>query len=195
MVLKLKIKYRNSIFLLLVSSATVIVSAGQTWAKVWYEDPGFPVVSLTLSGRQLDPLLSGLGAAAVAGVLGIVASRGVLRRIFGAILILLGVGIIYSSLSIKAGIHNQIEPLIADVVGRDVANFEYTFNSLFWVAAAGGLGVVISGLLFLLIDFDGSKMSSRYERNHDPEQELSPWISLDLGIDPTLNEPNTRSLD
>jgi uncharacterized membrane protein (TIGR02234 family) len=191
----MRIKYRNSLLLLFVSSIIVIVVAGQTWAKVWYEDPGFPVVSLTLSGRQLDPLLSGLGAAAIAGILGIVASRGILRRIFGAVLILLGIGIIYSALSIKAGIHSDIEPLIADVVGRDVTNFQYTFNSLFWVATLAGQGVVVSGLLFLLINYDGSKMSNRYERNQDPEQELSPWVALDLGIDPTLSDPDTRSLD
>ena len=191
----MRIKYRNSLLLLFVSSIIVIVVAGQTWAKVWYEDPGFPVVSLTLSGRQLDPLLSGLGAAAIAGILGIVASRGILRRIFGAVLILLGIGIIYSALSIKAGIHSDIEPLIADVVGRDVTNFQYTFNSLFWVATLAGQGVVVSGLLFLLINYDGSKMSNRYERNQDPEQELSPWVALDLGIDPTLSHPDTRSLD
>jgi uncharacterized membrane protein (TIGR02234 family) len=191
----MKIKYRSALMLLLLSSVVVVIIAGQTWAKVSYADPGFPVVSLTLSGRQLDPLLSGLGAASVAGVLGIVASRRILRRIFGAILILLGIGIIYSALSIKSGIHIQIEPLLADAVGRDVTNFEYTLNSLFWVAALAGLGVVVSGLLFLLSSYDASKMSNRYERHRDLDQELSPWVSLDLGIDPTLNGPSAESLD
>lgn len=182
----MKLSYRNALTLLLISSVSVLISAGRTWSKVWYEDPGMPVVDVTLSGNQLEPLISGLAAASIAAVLGIMAARGVVRRIFGGVVVALGIGILYSSLRVKSTIGSHVAPAIAEAVGRDVANYEFSFNNLVWVSILGGLGIIFSGLAVLTRDFSSAKLSSKYDRKRPTDAELSPWQSLDSGIDPTI---------
>lgn len=182
----MKLSYRTALSILLLSSAAVVIAAGRTWVKVWFEDPGMPVVSITLSGSQLQPVISGLGAAAVAAVLGIMATKGLARRIIGAVVALLGIGILYSALRLKATISSHVSPAITEAVGRNVDSFEFSFNNLVWVPVIGGFGVIVSGAVFLLRDFASSKMSGRYERKRTSTDELSPWQSLDNGIDPTI---------
>lgn len=184
----MKLSYRSAISILLISSVAVVIAAGRTWAKVWFEDPGFPVVSITLSGSQLEPAISGLGAAAVASVLGLMAARGVFRRVIGGVVVLIGIGILYSALLVKSTIGSHVKPAITEAVGRNVDVFEFSFNNLVWVAILGSLGIILSGVVFLLRNFSSAKMSGRYERKRPAEAELSPWQSLDSGIDPTIED-------
>ena len=76
---------------LIVGGALALFASGRGWQTVTAQRAR-PLADdvLDVSGRTLHPAVTGLAVVALAGVVGILATRGIARRIIGAVLVVAG---------------------------------------------------------------------------------------------------------
>ena len=71
-----------------------LLASGGAWMTVHVDRPApLPVMSVGLTGRTLQAAVPGLAVVALAGVVALLATRGVARRIVGAVIALAGVAL------------------------------------------------------------------------------------------------------
>ena len=76
---------------LIIGGALALFAGGRSWQTVTAHRAR-PLADdvLDVTGRTLHPAVIGLAVVALAGVVGILASRGIARRIIGAVLVIAG---------------------------------------------------------------------------------------------------------
>ena len=76
---------------LIIGGALALFASGRSWQTVTAHRAR-PLADdvLEVTGRTLHPAVTGLAVVALAGVVGILASRGIARRIIGAVLVIAG---------------------------------------------------------------------------------------------------------
>jgi hypothetical protein len=126
-----------------------------------------------LTGAQAAPWLGGTALLALAGVAGVVATGGVLRRLVGLLLALAGAAV-----------------LVAGVAAQVAESAEVTAAPL--LVVAGGLVLLAAGVLVLVRERRMPRLGARYaapgERvERDPDR--AAWQELDAGRDPTADPP------
>jgi hypothetical protein len=130
-----------------------------------------------LTGAQVAPWLGGVALLALAGVAGVVAAGGVLRRAVGALLALAGAGVLVFGVRVIAGLRDQPP--------------EATVAPL-W-AVAGALVLLAAGLAVVVRERRLPRLGARYaapgERRVDQDPDRAAWDELDEGRDPTLDPP------
>lgn len=181
----MKLSLRNLITLELISSVLVLVALGRPWVVATYSETGFPTVNLSLSANELNATLNGLAIAAIASALGAIATRGIFRRIVGAIILLLGIGIVISTFSLIRNLDQFVGEQFEQAIGREVSGWAAETSNYAFVVMPAGILIALCGLAIMIKSFD-SGMSQRYERNPSQERELTQWQALDRGIDPTI---------
>ena len=172
--------------------------AGRDWAKV-VEHTGAGTVPLTqsLSGQALSGVTAGLGWAALAGLAALFATRGWVRSVVGALLVVFGAGIAYASAG--AVTHAHVLSVAADKSNFAKLGSGVTVSTNFiWMGSAlGGLLLIAAGALTVVRGRRWPGMSARYDRGDaapapaavaadDPN---ALWKSLDRGEDPTGTVP------
>ncbi|BCJ50996.1 hypothetical protein Asp14428_24710 [Actinoplanes sp. NBRC 14428] len=156
----------------------------RTWAVEVTSRPGLPDLRTVRTGADVAPWVIGLALVALAGGGALFATRGVLRRVLGALLAVAGAGVTAAAIAGRAGLH----------VGSAGA------GGTLWpvVCAAGGLLIVAGGWLALRHGHEWPGMSARYERrpreataadrpvdDGRPVDNRAAWDALDRGDDPT----------
>jgi hypothetical protein len=122
-----------------------------------------------VSGRTLQPGVTGLAVVALAGVLALLATRGVTRRAIGAVLALAGAGMVWWSLAgLSAVSAARGRHLVADartVAGLATATATDVTVHPVWVvlAALGGVFVAAGGVTTAIRGGRWRAMSARYE--------------------------------
>jgi hypothetical protein len=163
--------------------AAVLLWAGS--ATVWYRVLPAGAAPVELTGAQVAPWLGGTALLALAGVAGVVATGGVLRRLVGVLLGLAGVGVLLFGLRALL-----VDPYATDApavslpeppAGVDVAELRFqptdgTGAPL--LAVAGAVVLLAVGIVVLVRE-------RRVER--DPDR--AAWQELDEGRDPTVAPP------
>ena len=76
---------------LAASSALLLLAVGRTWVRTAAE-PSRLEAARSLSGSGLEPGLTALGVVGLAGVVAVLATRGPLRLVVGAVIVLAGTG-------------------------------------------------------------------------------------------------------
>lgn len=138
---------------------------------------GQAVARQSLSASTLAPVAAAMpivGFAALAGILG---SRGTLRRVVGALLLLSGCALVWSALTAASSLRLGAVP--PGGTGSIVA------ISVAWplLSAAGGCALAAAGLTASIRAARWPTLGSNYERStSDPKD---AWEALDHGIDPT----------
>jgi hypothetical protein len=157
--------------------AGLALSAVLLWAgsaTVWYRvlRPGAAPVELT--GASVAPWLGGTALLALAGVAGVVATGGVLRRLVGALLGLAGAGVLV--LGVRALL---TDPNAADGTGAPL------------LAVAGALVLLAVGIAVLVRERRLPRLGARYaapgERRVERDPDRAAWEELDEGRDPTVD--------
>jgi hypothetical protein len=151
-----------------------------------------------LTGAQVAPWLGGVALLALAGVAALVATGGVLRRVVGVLLVLVGAGVLAFGLSALV-----TDPYATDApasalpqppAGASVDELRYqpterTPAPLLPVAAAGVLLAV--GVLVAVRERRLPRLGSRYaapgERPVERDPDRAAWRELDAGRDPTAD--------
>jgi uncharacterized membrane protein (TIGR02234 family) len=181
-----------------VGAAAILLIATREWQTVTTVRPRpFGTDVLGLSGRTVDGAITALALAALAGVVAIIATKGPVRRVIGALVAVAGLGLVWrTSAAFGAVSGARARSLVAgkhpQVVGTSHITTQPLWPTLSLVAA---VLVVTAGVAVALRGGRWASMSARYERQTvDPEQararaDASLWAALESGDDPTARDP------
>ena len=181
----MKLTLRNLISLELLSAVIVLVALSRPWVVGTYQETGFPTVNLSLSANQLNASLNGLAIAALASALGAIATRGIFRRLVGAVISAIGIGIVLATGNLVKNLDVFVGLQFEQAVGREVTGWVAQTSYYEWLVIPAGVLIALCGLAIALKSFE-TGLSKRYERNPSNANELTPWQALDQGIDPTI---------
>lgn len=178
-------------------AALALLASGRTWAE------GSAVLaqgelSRTVTGADVTGVPGALAVVGLAALVAVFAVRRVGRIAVAALLALSGVGIAVAAVrgnSDTSALREKAATAVG-LTGTDVHHVTHTGWP--WVAAAGGLLLLIAGLLALVYGRHWPAMSGKYERTpgggRGPRRAPAPpdldrpeeiWKSLDRGEDPT----------
>jgi uncharacterized membrane protein (TIGR02234 family) len=151
---------------------------------------------LQLTGRTVDAAPTAFGLVAVAGVVAVLATRGLPRRLVGAVLAVAGLVLAWHSLvglrPLGAARVRALDAATHSGVGVDPSVVpQVTVHPLWpWLSAICGLLVAAAGLLVAARGQAWAGLSARYESS--PAESALPqpgdvalWNALDRGDDPT----------
>jgi uncharacterized membrane protein (TIGR02234 family) len=170
---------------LLVGGAVALIGSGQPWWRAAGEG-----VVLKFSGTQATGGLSqALAIVALAGTLLMLALRTRGRRIIGALLVLVGVG-----LAVVGGL--GVRPS-ADAIGSQVhgVSLPDTLSATVWpwIFVASGVLVAVGAVLTMITAGTWPSRSDRFRpgsgSSEDPDSgdPTELWKAMDAGVDPTTN--------
>jgi len=185
-----------AVLLCLVGAFVLLVAAGRSWAVVELPGTGLlPGRAIGVPGSALVPGLQALGLVGLAGVVAVAATRGWGRIAVGAVLLVVGGGVV----ALTAGVLADLTTAALDTaVVRDAGGTSQgTVAGTGWplLAALGGLLLAGAGLLVAVRGRRWAALSRRYDapatRTQAPPPTSGPvaerelWEALDRGEDPT----------
>ncbi|MGD9481858.1 TIGR02234 family membrane protein [Streptomyces sp. TRM70308] len=186
-----------------LGAAVVLVAAGRTWAEAVAVGGGARL-PVTVQGGDVSGLPSALALVGLAALVAVFAVRGRARRLVGALLAACGAGTVAAAL-VGAADTAALRTAGAEATGLTGGSLADVSHSAWpYVAAAGGLLLLLAGLLALRYAGHWPAMGSRYERAGarpaarraapaDPDRPEDLWKALDRGEDPTGAPPPPRS--
>ncbi|QKW05949.1 TIGR02234 family membrane protein [Streptomyces sp. NA04227] len=175
-------------------AAVTLLASRQRWAEGTAAVAGgdFP---LTAKGGDVTGVPAALAIVGLAALVAVFAVRRTGRRVVSGLLALTGAGIVVASV-LGASDSGALDEKAARATGDTAATVESLSHTPWpYVAAAGGLLLLIAGLIALRCGGDWPAMSGRYERagaprprrgaDADAEHPGELWKALDRGEDPT----------
>ena len=191
-------RYRTfglALLLDLAGAAGALLIALREWQTVRVHRPA-PLhdVTLGVNGRTVDSAPTAVALVALAGVVAVLATRGLARRVVGVVLLLAGIGLVGRGATAAARLGDgRVRSLLAehrrsvDLTGLHPVTTTHPVWAVLTVAC--GLCVVLAGGLVAWRGAQWQVMSRRYEAP-DPERDraraaATMWTALDRGDDPT----------
>lgn len=169
----------------LLGSAALLFAAGQPWARVVLDHGvGAPTSQQELTGGDVAGALTGLGLVGLAGVAGLIAARGGLRRLVD--LVVLAAGTSAAVIAILGTARDRIAD-VATAAAPGTAATVVDQTAWPWVAVAGAVVLAVGGVLAAAGATVGGSLSARHEApTASRSAAADPWAALDRGEDPTL---------
>lgn len=179
----------------LVASAAALWGASEAvWYRVSATVAGRPEQLVDFTGAQVRPSFGGVALLALAGVAGLVAAAGPLRRAVGALLALAG-----AVVAGAAVLSLLVSPFASDGGSLSPAPPGVTVDSLRlaptettpapWLAVLGGVLLLAVGLVVLVRERRLPRLGARYAapgaRPAPTDPDRAAWQDLDAGRDPT----------
>jgi uncharacterized membrane protein (TIGR02234 family) len=202
----------------IVGAALVLLVATRDWQTITtVRARPFSADVLGVSGRTLDGAPTALALVALAGVVAVLATKGLVRRVIGALVALAGVGIMWRSIAAAPPVGTaRAAGLVRakhETVGASAVVTQHVASHPGWavLSAVGGLLVLVAGVLVAWHGGRWGAMSARYERpagsgvearpEHGPEDiernraraDAALWTALERGDDPTADESSEPS--
>jgi uncharacterized membrane protein (TIGR02234 family) len=191
-----------TVLLAILGGVVAWVAAGRVWAN-GSTDQAQSGFAVSATGNDLSAAVTALGLTSLAGALALLATRRLARRLVGALLVVVGVGIAANAATARGAGH------AAHVLGEKAAVKGFAAGAVpahttsWWLlAVAGGVLVVLAGAAAIARGGAWPGMSSRYENAapavgrtaHDHRAAGTGstakdlWDALDRGEDPTEAE-------
>lgn len=172
-----------------LGSLLILFAAGREWvvgARSVGElgAPGDGVLMPT--GSELSPALTPIALAALAGVVAVLATKGVGRRLIGGLIALCGLAA--GITAFRAVDDATVVAALPEGLG------EVAWDTTIWpyVAVAGAVLIAAAGVVAIVRGKQWSAMSGRYDRpgpgQERPADDRSLWDALDRGDDPTSDK-------
>lgn len=166
-----------------LGAGAALLASGQTWITATTTARGLPSTTQSLIGEQLAPAAFACGLACLAGIAGLLATRGVIRRLVAVVVTGCGVGAVVSVLS---GLGS--DAALHQVTGASGAGGVLLQSTAWpWVACAGAALATVFGVVAFVRAPRWPGMGRRYDAPRqaasDPETDM--WRALDRGDDPT----------
>jgi uncharacterized membrane protein (TIGR02234 family) len=179
-----------------IGAAGALVLAVRHWQTVTTPRPA-PLHDdvLQLSGRTVDSAPTALALVALAGVVAVLATRGLVRRIVGGVIALAGVGLVWRAIAATGAVSTARARTLVGEQHRTVdltGVAPHVGTHGLWAAltmVCGGL-VLAAGALIAARGHRWQSMSARYTTPSDPARDQARaatnlWSALDRGEDPT----------
>jgi uncharacterized membrane protein (TIGR02234 family) len=177
-----------------VGAGAALLISTRPWQTITVARPR-PLADITeqLSGRSLDPALLGATLVALAGVVAVLATKGIARRIVGVLLALSGVLLGWRALTNADRIsHSRAIDIVTSRRGNvGISPQSATHIDLHssWpvLTVVAAVLVVLAGGLVAVFGGRWSAMSARYEAPSAKPVvgDEAMWSALDRGDDPT----------
>jgi uncharacterized membrane protein (TIGR02234 family) len=188
--------FAAALLLQLIGAGGALLIALRTWQTVITPRPvPLHVDVLHLSGRTVDSAPTAFALVALAGVVAVLATRGVVRRAVGAVLGLVGAGLVWRAITASDAVGtSRARALVTDrhPTVNAAAVVPRVETAPVWpvLTAVCGILVLVAGALIAWRGHQWQVMSARYEAPADPQQEQTKastalWTALDRGEDPT----------
>ncbi|MEU9008229.1 TIGR02234 family membrane protein [Streptomyces sp. NPDC048479] len=183
-----------ALFLGAVGAAVVLIAAGQIWAE-GKAAVGGGSLPLEAAGSDVTGVPTALAIVGLAALVAVFAVRSGGRLLVSALLALSGAGAALAAF-IGASDSAALDEKAAQTTGDTAATVDaLTHTAWPYATAAGGLLILLAGLLALRYGKQWPAMSGRYERDGtprprkaavvDPDRPEDLWKALDRGEDPT----------
>ncbi|MGW0559065.1 TIGR02234 family membrane protein [Streptomyces sp. NPDC003016] len=178
-----------------LGAAVVLLASGQTWAE-GVAAVGGGRLPLDVEGQEVTGAPAALAVVGLAALVAVFAVRGTGRLLVSVLLALSGAGAAVTAFLGASG-GAALDEKAAEMTGDAAATAaSLTHTAWPYVTAAGGLLILIAGLLALWGGRKWPAMSGRYERDGSPRSRKAPaapdpdrpedlWKALDRGEDPT----------
>ncbi|MFF4665150.1 TIGR02234 family membrane protein [Streptomyces sp. NPDC001279] len=177
-------------------ATVVLLASSQTWAEGRAAVVGGSL-PLTADGQDVTGLPAALAVVGLAALVAVFAVRGGGRLVVAGLLALSGLGAALSA-GLGASDSSALDEKAAQATGDTSATVQALAHTAWpYVTAAGGLLILLAGLLALRYGRLWPSMSGRYERDGtprprraasrapDPDRPEDLWKALDRGEDPT----------
>jgi uncharacterized membrane protein (TIGR02234 family) len=167
--------------LALVALVLLGLSGYLTWVSA---NPGNGRVDVVFNGYTITKAPVTLALASVVAVVVTKLAGTALRRVLGALVLLMGAIAVAVALFVRpdGAELSRLRPELSDVLADQVTQ---TLGVAPWFALAGGIALVAAGLITVLTAHRWRRPTARYER--DPAASpADQWKAIDAGEDPTL---------
>jgi uncharacterized membrane protein (TIGR02234 family) len=181
--------------LVLLGGAGALLVSGRAWQTVMAPRARpFTDEVVDVSGRTLEPAVAALGVVALAGVVAVLATRGVARRLVGAALAAAAIAMAWPAVAgLRTVSAQRARSLVSDArtaAGLDPAHPPRVAVHLVWpvLTLLCALAVLVGGIAVASWGHRWLVMSARYEAPAPQRTHATLWSDLDRGHDPT-SEP------
>ncbi len=185
-------EYIGWLGVLTLGAVGVLATSSLPWTTVLTDDAslGASARRLDLSGTALAPALSPLALVALAGVVGVLASRAATRRLVGGVILLAGSGLVWAVVDARFGTAALTRAARSATGSSSVGVFIESWAATWCATFAFGVLVCAAGVATVLRAGQWPTLSDRYERGGEPAQRRrasgqDAWSQLDRGEDPT----------
>jgi uncharacterized membrane protein (TIGR02234 family) len=202
-----RVQFLLALALDVVGTATVLLVATRDWQTI--DTPRYaaylPDDTLQVTGRTVDAAPTAMALVALAGAIAVIATRGMARRIIGAVVAVAGLGIVWRGISATTALSvSRARDLVRDqhptAASTTAVPHVSTHNGWAVLTVAGAVLVVVAGVLVAMFGARWTSMSARYETpaaQEDPDArtaeraraDAAMWTALDRGDDPTERDP------
>lgn len=181
-----------------VGAAALLLLATREWQTVrTVRARPFGDDVLGLSGRTVDGAVTALALVALAGVVAVIATSGVPRRVIGALVAVAGFIAVVRVIGAMSAVSTaRAATVVRAAHPQVVGTARVTVHPAWAVLSLLAAGMVAgAGVTTALFGARWRAMSARYERRPvDPEQakaraDASLWTALERGDDPTAHDP------
>lgn len=192
--------YATTLVVGLLSATVASVGLAQPWITATAEQEGLPLIRTSVTGVEVAALAGALGVVVLASFGAVIATRGLVRRALGALIVLSSAVIAYSTLRPPSGV-DQLETALSDL-GWAGGAYDTTTSPWRWLTLAAASLCLAAGVAVLMRGHQWATMGSRYDAPaprgggaavaNDAEAagagdltEADVWREIDHGRDPT----------
>jgi uncharacterized membrane protein (TIGR02234 family) len=191
-------RFAAALVLTLLGGAGALLVSGRAWQTIVAPRPRpFADEVVDVSGRTLEPLVAALGLVALAGVVAVLATRGIARRAVGVLLAVAAVAMGWRALAGSATVSAaKARSLVSDArtgAGLDPGRPAQVTVHAAWpvLAVACAVALLVAGAAVAAWGHRWAGLSGRYEppdAGIEADRQRSGatmWTALDRGDDPT----------
>ncbi len=187
-----------------LGAVLAVIGATQTWVTLTLREGAAAVDQLVVTGHDLNASLSPLAIAVLAAALALTIAGRVFRWVLGALVALLGAGIVAVSYGVLAQPVTAASGRIAEItaISGDAQLDLITASEVTswpWVTVAAGAALVLLGVLVLVLGGRWRRAGRKYEsgaartaaaRGNEEHDRISDWEMLSGGEDPSEDASN-----
>ena len=191
-------RFAAALVLTLLGGAGALLVSGRAWQTIVAPRPRpFADEVVRVSGRTLEPLVAALGLVALAGVVAVLATRGIARRAVGVLLAVAAVAMGWGALAGSAAVSAaKARSLVTDArtgAGLDPGRPAQVTVHAAWpvLAVACAVALLVAGAAVAVWGHRWAGLSGRYEapdagtEADRQRSDATMWTALDRGDDPT----------